>query len=156
MNYWEILLIKQRERGRDGLTLPFIIGSQKYLPETVSHQNIDDLINDIISSKSFETCIRFCMSTQTFIFEKRKPKNVCYYPTYNNQAQNRLSVGVYFEAELGNSIELLIIKLKEKFQNAIDKELFSAEPDVDGRSVNWRPFSADEDIMFIKNCFEFL
>ena len=72
--YWEILLEKQREKGKDGLSIPFIIGSQNYLPKNSYKQNISELINDIVSSDLFEICIRFCMGTCTFIAEIRKEK----------------------------------------------------------------------------------
>ena len=50
--YWEILLEKQRERGKDGLTIPFIIGSQNYLSYNHHHQNITELIYDNLYLKN--------------------------------------------------------------------------------------------------------
>src|SRR5690242_16394422 len=101
MEYWEILLIKQRERGKDGLTIPFLIGSQQFLKNNNEKQNIRDLIHDIAQSDSFETCIRHCMGTQTLIAEIRKAKNVVYYPTNNTEEQKNLSVGIMSKTDLG-------------------------------------------------------
>lgn len=156
MKYWEILLRKQRERGKDGLTIPFLVGSQKFLPERLSRQNINDLIRDIATSNSFETCLRYCMGTQTLIFEIKKSNNVVYYPKYNDQLQANLSVGIMLKNDLGESVENLIDKLTEKFQDPINKELFSAEPNVNERRVEWREFTTDDDIPFIKKSFESL
>lgn len=153
MKYWETLLTRQRERGRDGLTLPFLIGSQKYLLDTHVKQNIEDLILDMTLKSSFETCIRFCMGTQTFVFEIRKQNNAVYYPTVNQNAQDGLSVAVFHKPEFGDTVEGLIKKMGDKFQDVIDNENFSAEPNVDERSVKWQTFSRNDDIPFIKNSF---
>lgn len=155
MKYWEVLLIKQRERGRDGLTIPFIIGSQKFLPNNFARQIIKELIKDIVSSNSFETCIRYCIGTQTLILELRKPKNAIYYPKYNGQKQTNMSVAVFLKVKLGLNIDNLIDKLVEDFQEPINNELFSAVPNVDARNVIWETFS-NEDIQFIKDSFKFL
>lgn len=151
--YWEILLEKHREKGKDGLTIPFIIGSQNYLPNNSYKQNISELIYDIVTSNLFEICIRFCMGTNTFIAEIRKEKNVCYFPKINNNEQNKLSVGIYHKNDFGESIEELIENLIEKFQNPIDSRTYSAVPNTYERTVNWNKFS-EEDRIFIENCFK--
>jgi len=156
MKYWELLLTKQRERGKDGLTLPFLIGSQGYLPETHIRQNIEDLIHDIIFSQTFETCIRYCMGTQTFIFEIRKLKNSVYYPIYKNIEQSNLSVASFSKKDFGDNIDTLIDFLRETFQDKIDKGLFSAVPNTYERNANWTAFTIEEDIPFIESTFKFL
>jgi hypothetical protein len=153
MKYWEMLLTNQRKRGRDGLTIPFIIGSQKYLPENHVRQNIKDLILDLTTKSSFETCLRFCMGTQTFILEIKKPKNITYSPTLNQNEQEGLSIAVFDRTRFGNSVEEVIEKTQELFQQTIDAEKFSAEPNVEERTVKWGVFSANEDIPFIKSSF---
>ena len=153
MKYWELLLRKQRERGRDGLTLPFLIGSQEYLTTTHKKQSIEDLILDMVSNQSFETCIRYCMGTQTLIWEIKKPKNNVYYPIFRDQEQRNLSVASLLKSDLGDNIEILIERLIADFQDTIDKALFSAEPDTYDRTANWKAFSVDEDIPFIKSSF---
>ena len=152
MKYWEVLLTKQRERGKAGLTLPFLIGSQEYLPSSHIQNGIEDIILDILSSNSFETCIRPCLDTHTLILEIRNPKNNVFFPTYNNETQSNLSIAILLKSDLGDSIKLLIEKLIEEFQEPITKGLFSAEPNVNGRSPIWNPFSYD-DITFIQQCF---
>tara|TARA_R110001632_G_scaffold150788_1_gene268283 strand:- start:38 stop:523 length:486 start_codon:yes stop_codon:yes gene_type:complete len=154
MKYWEILLREQRERGKSGLTIPFIIGSQRYLPaETMKEQTISDLIVEISKNDSFETNLRYCMDVQTLILEMRKAKNAVFFPKYKNVAQKNLSVALSFD-NLGNSLEEIIPELESKFQEPIEKGLFSAKPNADGRTVVWKEYAEDEDIPFIKNAFQ--
>lgn len=152
MKYWEILLSKQQERGKDGLTLPFLIGSQNYLPVTYTHQCIGELIRDMVSSDAFETCIRYCMGTATLVFEIRKKRNFVYYPTHNFNAQNNLSIGFHLKNELGEDTGELIENLIDKFQSVIDKELFSAESNMYERAATWVCLS-NEDVEFIESSF---
>lgn len=154
MEYWEILLKKQRERGKNGLTIPFLLGSQQYLPAN-SNQDITGLIQDMATRSSFETCIRHCAGTQTLIVEIRRQKNAVYYLKSNCGELTNLSVGIISKIDLGERIDQVIENLIDKFQDAINVERFSAEPNVDGRSVNWREFSSD-DIKFIKASFDSL
>jgi len=156
MKYWEVLLTKQRERGKDGLTIPFLIGSQNYLPSIHIRQDIEGLILDIVSSNTFETCLRYCMGTQTFILEIRKPRNSVFFPTYKTETQSNFSVSVFSKDDLGDNVEKLIAKLIERFQDVIDEGKFSAVSNVDARQPDWRPFSGDDDIPFIKNSFKSL
>jgi len=156
MRYWKILLQKQRERGNDGLTLPFLLGSQKYLPKEDAVDDIEDIILDMVSSKAFETCVRYCMGTQTIIFEIRKLGNSVYYPTYKGEVQNNLSVSTFLRSDLGNTIEELIRNLIEEFQDKIDNQKYSAEPNVNDRNPNWRSFSILNDVPFIEESFKLL
>jgi len=154
MKYWEILLKEQRERGNSGLSIPFLIGSQGYLPfDGAKKQTISELITNISQSNSFETCLRYCMGAQTLLLEIRKPKNAVYFPKYNGVEQQNLSVAISFD-NLGDSVEKIIKELKSRFQEPIDRELFSAEPNANERTVVWKEFTVDEDIPFIKNSFE--
>lgn len=156
MKYWQLLLTKQRERGKAGLTLPFIIGSQNYLPETHFNQTIAELIKDVTISQTFETCIRYCMGTQTFILEIRRSKNSVYYPKYKNSEQTNLSVGTFAKGDFGESIDTVIDFLYDSFQDKIESGLYSAVPNEYERKPTWKPFSLEDDIPFIQNSFKFL
>lgn len=152
MKYWEILLYRQQERKRDGLTLPFLIGSQKYLANTYTRQSIEDLILEMTLKNSFESCVRFCLGTQTFIFEIRKTKNSVYFPTVNQNIQQGLSIVSFHKADFGDTVEELIAKMDNDFREEIAKENFSAKSNIYGRAPKWNKFS-DEDELFIKECF---
>ena len=62
--YWQILLSEWRESTRNGLTIPFIIGSQKYLKVSVN-QDVVKLIWDIANSDDFEVYITYCTDVMT-------------------------------------------------------------------------------------------
>lgn len=75
MKYWQVLLQNHRGKGKDGLTIPFLIGSQNYLPNSSNPQTISELIKDMVNHDSFEKCLRYCLGTKTFIIEISKGKN---------------------------------------------------------------------------------
>lgn len=126
MKYWEILLIEHRNRGKDGLTLPFLIGSQDFFEDSRKKQNNEELIIDMAESRNFETCIRYCLSIETLIFEIRKTKNAVYYPDFNGHDQKNLSIGLFLKAKLGMNVIGVISYLKENFQQIIENQVYSA------------------------------
>jgi len=152
MRYWEILLLKHRENGQDGLTLPYLIGSQNLLKIQNERQVISSLINEMTLKLSFETCFRYCWNIQTFIFEIRKISNKAVFPTKNGCQQVGLSVGNISKDDFGETLEGLIVQLENRFQPQIDCELFSALPDVECREPKWTRFTKD-DQKFIEECF---
>ena len=153
MKYWEILLLAQKERGKSGLTIPFLIGSQQFINGDYIFQNIEDLIIDIVNNANFEICLRYCFGTHTFILEKRNPKNNVIYLNYNNAAQLNLSLSLFSKDDFGNNIENLILRLEIMFQEIIDEEKYSAKPDVHDREPNWTSYTSDDDIPFILENF---
>lgn len=153
MKYWEILLQKQRERGKSGLTIPFIIGSQSYISETSQIQNVRELILDMIKTDSFIKCLRYCMGTKTFIIEIKKDRNAIYYPRIDEKEQKNFSIGLFDKKIFTEDSEKMILELESRFQEPIEKGFFSAVPNVNDREVNWEKFSKD-DISFIKMAFE--
>lgn len=152
MKYWEVLLQKHRGNGKDGLTIPFLIGSQNYLPNSSNQQTISELIKDMVNHLPFEKCLRYCLGTQTFIIEISKGKNAVYFPKINEEEQSNFSVGLFYKRDFTDNIDSLIQELESRFQEPIDDGLFSAEPNVDSRSVNWTKFT-EKDILFIENAF---
>lgn len=153
MKYWQQLLLSQRNKGKNGLTIPFIIGSQIFL-NTDKKDNIEELILDIIKNSSFEITLRLCADIHTLILEKRNPNNVVYYPTFNNSEQSKFSVSKIFKDDFGNSIEEIIKILTIQFQEIINKKTFSAQSSQNERIAKWEYFSDSEDIPFIINSFQ--
>lgn len=151
MDYWKILLTKQKERGRKGFSLPFLIGSQIYLPSTHNFQNIQDIIIDMTTNNSFETCIRYCLDTNVLIFEIRNQKNRVVYPKFNGSQQTNISVA-YGNNNLGNSVEEVIVKLIEMYQDKINAGHYSARTNIENRETLWEYFNSSEED-FIKDCF---
>ena len=39
MKYWQTLLTEQKKKGKKGFTIPYIIGSQNYLPDNFTLQD---------------------------------------------------------------------------------------------------------------------
>lgn len=148
MTYWEKLLLSQKRIGKSGLTIPFIIGSQNYT-NTVQKDNIEELLLDIVQNSNFEITLRICADIHTLILEKRNPKNLIYYPKFENHTQSNFSVAKTLKESLGDSVEEIIMELIIEFQDLIDNELFSAQPSQDKRIASWAKFSELEDIPFI-------
>ena len=153
MKYWEKLLLSQRSIGKNGLTIPFIIGSQNFL-NTDNKDNIEQLILDIVENSSFEVTLRLCSDIHTLILEKRNLRNLVYYPNLNNCEQSKFSVAKSFENDFGKNIEQIIVTLTEQFQKTIDDKKFSAQISQNERIVIWDFFSEFTDIPFIKNSFQ--
>lgn len=149
--YWKILLRKQQERGKKGFTLPYLIGSQIYLPLTHKRQDIKELVEGMVKNDSFETCIRYCLDTNAIISEIRNPMNVVKYPKFKNVAQNQLSIPI-MENNHGETVEELIGELIEKYQDKIDAGKYSATRSIDDRETKWDVFSQSDE-RFIKQCF---
>jgi len=151
MDYWKILLIEQRNRGRSGFTIPFIIGSQNYLNDKYPQQDIESLLVDMLSNASFTTCVRYCSDTNELIIEIKKENIPVIYPTFNGLTQKNFSVSIA-NNDLGNTCEEIIDSLTERYQLFIEKGLFSVKNRDYGRESNWGDFSESE-IKFIKKCF---
>ncbi|WP_127845486.1 hypothetical protein [Psychroflexus aestuariivivens] len=148
MTYWEILLTAQKKKGKSGLTIPFLIGSQLIIKNKADIQNIKDLILDIVENSSFEVNLRYCINCKTLILEKRNIRNYAFFQDYNNKPQSNLSIAKFHKNDLGTSIEDLIISLESKFNFPIKNKTFSSKPNPDGRIPEWEFFS-NEDIKFI-------
>jgi hypothetical protein len=155
MKYWNVLLKKQREQGKDGLTLPYLIGSQNYLTGNFQRHGITELIEDILSDDLFEVNVRYCMNICALIFEIKKDKNVAYFPAFNGKKQDRLSISISLRDEIGETVNSLTSVLTEMYQDKINQNLFSAKPHPNERSALWNKFST-EDETFIRECFRHL
>lgn len=157
MQYWAILLKNHRNKGKDGLTLPFLIGSQNYLKNQFQRQTISDIINDIVENAPFEVCLRYCLKIKTFILEIKKDNNKVYYPSCKGKHQTNLSIAEFSKNDLGTDIESVIHYLVEKFTLPIESKKYSASTTIDDvRSVVWEEFDNSEDIPFILKSFEII
>jgi len=148
MKYWEKLLLSQRERGKNGLTIPYIIGSQEFL-EVNNKDSIEQLFVDIIKNSHFEITLRFCLDLKTLILEKRNNRNIVYFPKFNNEQQISFSVSKSFYTESWESCEAIVADLIDHFESIIKRKTFSAQPNPYGRSPHWTKFSETVDIPFI-------
>lgn len=124
--YWQILLTEWRKLGRDGFTIPFIVGSQKFLGDTHEVQDIKELITDIIQNEELVVCIKYCWTTEDIVLEilYESKKLPGYFPPYMGATQSRLFL-TQFLKDLGTDCESIISSFIEKYQNYIDKGEFS-------------------------------
>ncbi len=149
MEYWEKILKSQRGRGKSGLTIPFIIGSQHFLKQKKYEYDIFQLIFEIVEKGTFEVTLTLCPDIHTLILEIKKPYKNVYYPKINGNEQTNLSVAINLIDEFGDTIENIISKLVEKFQDKINNGEFSAKNSQDQREAIWGSFSEIEDYPFI-------
>lgn len=146
-NYWQILLTKWREKGKDGLTIPYLIGCQNYLPESKYCYNIKDLITEIAYGDC-EVYISYCMNIKYIIlgvYENEKQKIAGKFITQNSYKTNLFLTK--FLWDLGDDLESVIESLIEQCQKDIDTQKYSSN---NGEMGN---YSAEE-IDFIKSCFQ--
>jgi hypothetical protein len=147
-NYWKALLIEWRKEGRDGFTIPFIIGSQKYLIES-PRQDIETLIVSIIENEEQECYLKYCITTEDIVLgikDETKLSLRGYFPPFRDDAiQTKLFLTDYV-SDLGKNIETIISSLSERYQHFIDRGEYSKNDRQRGN------YSADEK-QFIKRVF---
>lgn len=136
-----------RKLGRDGFTIPFIVGSQKFLGETNEVQDIKELITDIIQNEELVVCIKYCWTTDDIVLEilYEKKKLVGYFPPYMGAIQSKLFLTSFIK-DLGTDCESIISSFIEKYQNYIDKGEFS-------KNERHRGDYLPEETIFIKKSF---
>jgi hypothetical protein len=146
--YWQILLTKWRKQGKDGLTIPFIIGSQKYLPGSIARQTIGDLIVDIAVSSEFEVYLNYCLTINDLILAVRDDKKLripVKNVIYNNNTSN-FFISIFLD-DMNNDVTSVATGLCDKYQQYIDAENYSI-------NNNERGDFTSEEIAFIKSCFD--
>ena len=147
--YWSTLLTEWTRKGRDGFTLPFIIGSQKFLGALTKHQDIADLLTDIVDSDNPKIYIKYCLTTEEIIlgvYDEKQSSLKGTFPNRDGQPQRQLFLTLFLY-DLGDKVEDIIQSLTNKYQQYIDKEEFSKHTDR-----TWGDFNVD-DKTFIYSTF---
>lgn len=146
MKYWQSLLQNWRSQGHDGLTIPFIIGSQKYLPASATRQGIAELVNEIADSRDCEVYLNYCFTINDLIFGIRSGKKLDL-PVKNilrDGDATSFYLSIFFK-DVEPNTESLISLLEERCQRHIDAENYSIND-------NERGDFTSEEIAFIKHC----
>lgn len=133
MKYWEKLLVKWRKKSRDGFSIPYIIGSQKFLKKP-SKQNIEGLLIDIIENSENEIYISYCMTINDLILgirDNSKKRINGYFPKYKEKEQSKFFV-TSFISDLGTDVEKIIENLNDRYSERILKEQFSINNRIPG------------------------
>lgn len=147
--YWEILLSNWRESGRDGFSIPYLIGSQQYLTDN-KNQDISELFIDILTNSNQEIYLTYCMNIDDLILGIRddsKKRIKGFFPKYNKQEQNKFYL-TDFVRDLGTDLESIIENLTDKYLHQINNKLYSINNRIPGN------YTASE-IYFIKKSFEY-
>jgi len=152
MDYWKSLLLYQRRIGRSGLSIPFIIGSQRFLEKISNIQDIKHLILDVMVNDSFVTTLRYCTDIKALILEIKKSQTPVYFPTFNGQSQMNFTVSTGIKS-LGETVEQILDELISMYQIRIENEQYSALVNDDSRDSIWSNYS-DKDIQFIRSAFD--
>ncbi|MCU0421657.1 MAG: hypothetical protein MUC81_02510 [Bacteroidia bacterium] len=150
MQYWEALLIKWRSKGRDGLTVPFIVGSQQFLPNTHRSQNIEDLLVDIIVRNRLKVTIKYCITIEDIILEAYDPNKELAgtFPSFRGMSQQNLFLTKFLD-NLGRNCEEVISSLSEKYTDLIQRNEVSKNNRIRG---DYEP----NEKYFIRECFSTL
>ncbi|TKC62489.1 hypothetical protein FBD94_09750 [Pedobacter hiemivivus] len=147
--YWHKLLLYWMEKGHNGFTLPFLIGSQKYhLPDGNLHpQGISGLITEMALHSDTETYITYCPDIKQIIFGLRNiDKQKIAGEFFQLKGRNTQLFRTKVVNDLPIELDALIIELTDRFQTYVDNGQYSVN------DLEWTSFTAKESD-FIKVCF---
>lgn len=147
MKYWEELLTAWRAQGKTGFSIPFIIGSQQYLPQNHVRQGIGELLTDIATSDSIQVYLSYCYIMNDFILaeldDAHCPENG-FFPSLENVSQDRFYVSAFLELE--TDLQSISNKLTERLEHYVQNEQYSSN---EGERGSYTP----SEVAFIKRCF---
>jgi hypothetical protein len=129
MKYWQMLLTEQKKKGKKGFTIPYIIGSQNYLPDNYTRQDVKRLIIDVATNSLFPVFLKYCMDTGDLILEIKSDNAIGANPDFNSKPQTNLFIS-NFNNDFGNTIETVAEKLSQKYQPYVSSHQYS----INGRS----------------------
>jgi len=127
-SFWNSLLVAWRKNGNEGLTLPFLIGSQQYLDNPNNKMNIKDLILDIVTNqKGTIIFYNYCDTIGENVLgvkDENYKEMKGSFPTYQGLQQN-----FFFRAESvkssGETVEEIILNMNYKYLERLKNAEFS-------------------------------
>ena len=146
--YWYSLLKNWKDEGKRGYTIPFLIGSQQYLPETFEQQDIAGLFLDIVSQDQYCVYITYCLDLNDVIlctFERDRANSSGYYPTFGGASQTAIYVAKIIDENC--NLETLIERFVDRYSDFIKNSQYSIRDEVRGDY-------SDSEIQRIKNVFK--
>lgn len=144
--YWQKLLREWRNSGHDGFSIPYLIGSQQFLPEKSPVQSIEDLLTDIIDTCNEPILLRYCFHIGDLILELTASHGYTHFPSFRQKAQSTLSVSDFVD-DLGDSVEEMVNILTDRYEHHIIAGNYSIN---DGKRTDFTP----DEKAFIRKCFE--
>lgn len=153
MCYWYKLLdCWVNIKGRNGLTIPFIIGVKKEFIDsslTITQELIADLINDIAASDMEMVSLLFwCGQVREYVIgldDKGGAGNDLIFYSENKEPTLAIANNLFKT----KSLDEIIAILTDKYWPQIEKEEYSKNWDNVLREMTWGAFT-EKDIKFIK------
>jgi hypothetical protein len=145
--YWKVLLTEWRRKGHDGLTIPFLIGAQKYFTGFDNRQGIKDLVVNIAKNKDLDVYIGYCMTIKELILGIRsgpKLKIAGNHVILDDGNISNLFLTKFVE-DLGTSLDEITNTLIEKYKPLIDDKQYSINQTI------WGSYTSEE-MNFIQEC----
>lgn len=146
--YWNILLNQWRQEGNDGLSIPFIIGSQKHLLLKKQHEGIRDLIDEIIRSNNGLFYIKYCFNVDAVIigvWDETKKANAGEFLPYKGNSQSNFFVTKFLVDDWKADLDFGINDLVDRYADFIDSGQYSIN------QREWRAYGR-QDLEFIGRC----
>lgn len=140
MRYWQTLLTEQKKKGKKGFTIPFIIGSQNYLPDNFPRQDVERLIIDIATNSLLTVFLKYCLDTDDLILEIKSPSALGTNPDFNKKPQTSLFIS-NFNNDFGDTIEAIAKNLYNKYQPYVSSKQYSKNG---GSRGDFSPAEKDE------------
>lgn len=139
-NYWKVLLTEWRHQGGDGLTIPYLIGAQKYFTGFEIRQGVKDLIIDIATNKDLDVYIAYCMTIKELILGVRTGSKLKIAGNHVILDDGNISnfFLTTFAEDLGSSKDGIINNLIEKYQPLINNKQYSINQTL------WGSYTYDE------------
>ncbi len=129
--YWyKLIFYWVKNRKRDGLTIPFILGAKKEIggTESVCIEDIDQLLKEIINYSNDENIVTlsYCDSIGENVLGLIGRVHESYYSgkPFVNQGNGKISLLVGSGLQLGTTVEDIIETLKSKYRSVIEKRTF--------------------------------
>jgi len=156
MEYWEKLFIEWTKHNA-GLTIPYLIGSQKLFDENYipnPNNDINNMLDNILNNpQSFTFCINHCPTISEPILAIKKEEMEGDFPFDKGNTQNKLFIceSIYSNGCIKrySSIDQIRIWLIEEYSQLIQKDTCSK------RNKEWSDYSNAES-MFIRNVFKII
>lgn len=144
--YWKRLLREWKKAGHDGFSIPYLIGSQQFLPDNSTVQSIEDLMTDILDNCDEPIHLRYCFHIGDLILELTASHGNTHFPSFRQAEQIILSVSIFVD-DLGDSIEEMVTILTDRYEHHINAGNYSIN---DGERTDFTP----DEKAFIRRCFE--
>ena len=146
--YWQTLLLEWRKQGRDGLTIPFILGSKAYIENGKDELSVESLIFDIATNSAFEVYLSYCMTLDQIILgirDESKRTNAGQFLITAANTNSKLFISRFLD-DFDKDVVSVSKELANRYQYLVDQGNFSFN------NREWGDFTSSE-ITFIKNCF---